>query len=260
MLSRVWIRILAGAAAVALTASIPAAQALFDVASIKQADPTARPGRAAAAMGARIAVTPGTISSRSATLQDLVAFAFGLQAYQIVGGPAWIDVERFEVQAKSATPVSKDRMLLMLQKLLIDRFGLHEHRETRQMQVYALTVAVSGKLAPSLRVEEQKSPLNRLGHGWDMPTLARFLTGSGAKLPVIDQTGLGGSFNLDLDVSKAAAATPVSDDAPSVDRLNENLFAGLVDLLERQCGLKLRRITAPIEVLVIDRAERPSPN
>jgi uncharacterized protein (TIGR03435 family) len=151
-------------------------------------------------------------------------------------------------------------MLLMLQKLLIDRFGLHEHRETRQMEVYALTVVASGKLQSSRQDETQKFSVNRLGQGWDMPTLARFLTGSGARFPVIDKTGLDGSFNLDLDLAKAASATPVSGDPPSVERLNEDLFAGLVDLLERQCGLKLRRATAPIEAIIIDHAERPSPN
>jgi uncharacterized protein (TIGR03435 family) len=176
----------------------------FEVVSIKQADPSARPGRAAAALGARINTGPGMLSIRSVTLKDLIAAAFAIEPYQIAGGPGWLDSERFEIQARSANATSRQQLLLMLQPLLADRFRLTFHRETKELRVYALIVARNGNLQRTKPGEESMPAVNRLGRNWDMPTLARYLTGLGADMPVIDKTGLTGQFNLDLDMGKIA--------------------------------------------------------
>jgi uncharacterized protein (TIGR03435 family) len=229
----------------------------FEVASIKQADPSARPGRAAAALGVRINTSPGMLSTRSVTLKDLIAAAYAIETYQVTGGPGWLDSERFEVLAKSADATSREQLLLMLRPLLADRFRFTFHRETKEMRVYALTVAKNGSLRRMKPGEESKPVLNRLGRDWDMPALARYLTGLGADMPVIDKTGLTGQFNLDLDMEKIiAAAAEIGGTPPS----NEGMYQGTVAIMERQCGLKLVPSKAPIELLVVDGANRPSAN
>ena len=90
--------------------------------------------------------------------------------------------------------------------------------------------------------------------GSDMPTLARFLSRFGADMPVIDKTGLTGQFKLDLDMTKITeAAADISGTPPT----NEGMYRGLVEFIDRQWGLKLIPTKALIEVLVIDRVNRP---
>ena len=111
------------------TASLPR----FEVASIKPAAPNARPGRVAyAANGAEITTNPGLLSIRSISLKDLIAAAYGIEVYQISGGPAWVDSDQFEVIAKSTSPASREQLLLMLGPLLSDRFRLEFHSATRK--------------------------------------------------------------------------------------------------------------------------------
>jgi uncharacterized protein (TIGR03435 family) len=197
------------------------------------------------------------LSSRSVTLKDLIAAAYAIETYQVTGGPGWLDSDRFEVQAKSANAVSSEQLLLMLRPMLADRFRLTFHRETKEMRVYALTVAKIGNLQRMKPGEEARPVINRLGRGWDMPMLARYLAGLGADLPVIDKTGLTGQFNLDLDMEKImSAAAEIGGTPPS----NQGIYQGTVSVMERQCGLKLEPSKVPIEVLVVDRADRPSAN
>jgi uncharacterized protein (TIGR03435 family) len=145
----------------------------------------------------------------------------------------------------------------MLPPLLADRFRLTFHRETKEMRVYALTVAKNGNLQRMKPGEESRPVLNRLGRDWDMPTLARYLAGLGADMPVIDRTGLTGRFNLDLDMEKIiAAAAEIGGTPPS----NEGIYQGTVAIMERQCGLKLVPSKAPMDVFVVDGADRPSAN
>ena len=232
----------------------PASTPRFEVASIKPAAPDARPGRVAYAVnGARISTDPGLLSIRSISLKDLIAAAYGIEAYQISGGPAWVDSDQFEVTAKSTSPTSREQLLLMLRPLLSDRFRLGFHGATKEIPAYALTVAQSGKLQRMKSGDESKpNPF-----GPDMPAFARFLTRFGADMPVIDKTGLMGQFKLDLDMGKiSAAAADISGTPPS----NEGMYRGTVEFIDRQWGLKLIPTKARIEVLVIDRVNRPSAN
>jgi bla regulator protein BlaR1 len=234
----------------------PASTARFEVASIKPAAPGARPGRLAyAAYGARINTDPGLLSIQSISLKDLIAAAYGIETYQISGGPAWVDSDQFEVNAKSASPASREELLRMLPSLLSDRFRLEFHTETKKSPAYALTVAQTGKLQRIPSGEESKPGFMRPNS--DMPSLARYLTRSGADMPVIDKTGLTGQFKLDLDNEKIMqVAVDISGAPPS----NEGIYRGTVEFIERQWGLKLVPTNAPVEVLVIDRVNRSSAN
>jgi uncharacterized protein (TIGR03435 family) len=226
----------------------------FEVVSIKPAAPDARPGRVAyAANGAEITTNPGLLSIRSISLKDLIAVAYGVEAYQISGGPAWIDSDQFEVIAKSTSPTSREQLLLMLRQLLSDRFRLEFHSATKEIPAYALTVGQSGKLQRMKSGDASKpNPF-----GPDMPTFARFLTRFGADMPVIDKTGLTEQFKFDLDMRKIVeVATDISGTPPS----NEGMYRGTVEFIDRQWGLKLIPTKALIDALVIDRVNRPSAN
>jgi uncharacterized protein (TIGR03435 family) len=228
----------------------------FEVVSIKPAAPGARPGRLAAAYGAaRINTDPGLLAIRSISLNDLIAAAYGIETYQISGGPAWVDSDQFEVSAKSASPASREELFHMLPSLLSDRFKLEFHNTTKNIPAYALTVAKGGKLQRIPSGGESKPGFLRPNS--DMPSLARYLTRTGADRPVIDKTGLTGQFNLMLDAEKIAEiAVDISGAPPGI----EGMYRGTVEFIERQWGLKLVPTNAPVEVLVIDRVNRPSAN
>ena len=234
----------------------PVSTPRFEVASVKPAAPGARPGRVAyAANGARINTDPGLLSIPSISLKDLIAAAYGIETYQISGGPAWVDSDQFEINAKSTNPASREELLRMLPLLLSDRFRLEFHIATQKIPAYALTVAHKGKL-PRIQSGAESRP-GFLRPNSDMPALARYLTRSGADMPVIDKTGLTGQFKLDLDMGKIAeAAVDNSGTPPS----NEGMYRGTVEFIERQWGLKLVSTNAPVEILVIDRVNRPSAN
>lgn len=241
-------------------AQIPNAKAIaapqFDVASIKPANRSAQPGRAAMALRPTVNTGPEGLSSRSATVKDLIAAAYGIETYQIWGGPAWLDSDRFEVVAKSDKPANRQQLLLMLRPLLKDRCKLAMHTETKEMRVYALTASKKLTLPTPKPGEDAKPVLNHLRQGWDMPTLAHFLTRFGADMPVIDKTGLPNEFRLDLDVNDVIRTAQVDDSGPT----NESMFDATVEIIKRQTGLELIRTKAPIEVVVIDHVDRPSPN
>jgi uncharacterized protein (TIGR03435 family) len=234
----------------------PASSPQFEVVSIKPAAPGARPGRVAyAANGAGINTDPGLLSIRSISLKDLIAAAYGVETYQISGGPAWMDSDQFEINAKSAIPASREQLLRMLPSLLSDRFKLEFHIATQKIPAYALAVAHDGKVQRIPSGEESKPGFLRPNS--DMPALARYLTRLGADMPVIDKTGLTGRFKLDLDMGKIMeAAADISGTPPS----NESIYRGTVEFIERQWGLRLVSTNAPVEVLIIDRVNRPSAN
>jgi uncharacterized protein (TIGR03435 family) len=206
-------------------------------------------------MGAHIYTSPGLLSTRSATLKDLIEAAYSLENYQVTRGPEWIDTARFDVQAKPSAAASREQLLSMLRPLLADRFKLSFHRETREMAVYALVV---GKGGPKFKRSQPGPPapaVNRLGHHTDMASFARYLTGFGSDMPVIDGTGLTGNYDLDLGMEKIMAAAGADSRNPSIG----DVFNATVDAIET-IGLRLVRTKAPIEVVVIDHAERPSQN
>lgn len=236
---------------VAAVAALAADAARFEVASIRPADPQIRPGR----LGSQIQTSPSLLAARASTLKELIAAAYAVEIYQVAGGPAWADAARFAVDAKPASPARREQLLLMLRPLLAERFQLAFHRETRELSVYALTVARNGpkfhRMAPGHEAEPGK--LNHLGRNVDLAWFARYLTHFGADRPVIDRTGLTGNFDLDLDMEKIFAG---AGESPEIGRV----FEATADALEDQLGLRLVPTKAAVELLAIDHAARPSAN
>ena len=180
---------------------------------------------------------------------------------EFVGGPGWIESDRYDIVAKAEGTPTRPQLQLMLRSLLADRFKLVVHKETREKPAYALVLArPDGKLGPALRKSEVDcSPANRdkapkgacgfrAGQGLitsrsaTMEMLASELIMTGRL--VLDRTGLTGAYELDLRWTPDEFETG----------------AALVTALREQLGLKLEAIRAPVEVIVVDKAERPSEN
>lgn len=191
-------------------------------------------------------------------LVGLIMDAYGVRFDEISGGPSWMNTDRFDIEAVAAgeaTP-AKAQLKLMLQSLLTERFKLKVHRETRVMPMYALVVGKGGpKLTksapdaePSLTSSGTRSTQLTVVKG-GMDQLATQLSSSpGVDRPVIDKTGLTGSYDYKLRWTFEVGTTTSDSDSVSI-------FTAL-----QQLGLKLETQKAPFEVLVVDHAEKPSAN
>lgn len=198
------------------------------------------------------------------TVQDLVMDAYGIDHDRILGLADW-EVgpfgEHFDVEAKAAgdgTP-TQDQLRLMLQKVLADRFQLKLHREMRPLPVYALVIAKNGPKVREITKEEFLARPRYASMPARYPVLTQdTMTSFAGSLsfqvdrPVVDQTGLTGYYEF---------ATPEWMQ-PDWDRRTDPLGAqaAVFSELEARIGLKLEPRKDPIEVLVIDHVERPSPN
>jgi uncharacterized protein (TIGR03435 family) len=239
--------------------------------------------------GGRIVVT-------NQPLRQLITFAYSLQPQQLEGGPSWLDTDRFDIIAQAEGNISPTPpggppgpAQLMMQRLLAERFGLVVHTESRELPVYALTLARrDGQLGPRIKPADRDclalmtqapggAPVQapRLADGrpgcgimrdgtgkvtaggTTMTMLAiSMLTGPAGRL-VVDRTGLTGAYDFDFEfaMDQAPVAAPAPDAATAVsDR------PGLFTALEEQLGLKLQPTRAPIPVTVIERVTQPTEN
>jgi uncharacterized protein (TIGR03435 family) len=233
------------------------------------------------------------------TLAGLIRAAYQVQEFQIVGGPGWIDSDRFDVVAKApddAPPVvpgaTPSRHQLMLRALLAERFNLAVHKETREMPIFALVIARGdGRVGPNLRKSSRdcSTPAAARGGGanasaakgpWESNpcgtsvgpgvilagarTMAQIatafsrLTNTGSSLNrlVVDRTGLEGTYDAELRFTPEFIPNFDSPGFPAVDRNGPSIFSAV----QEQLGLKLDPQRGPVEVLVIDRVERPTPD
>jgi uncharacterized protein (TIGR03435 family) len=197
---------------------------------------------------------------------DILKYAYGVHASQVIGGPEWIKTERFDLLADPGTEVrpASDEMKKMVQGLLADRFQLTFHRATRELPVYAIVVGKGGsKLTKSTKDPNGIPgvgfvPSGRLSAGnATMTDFAKFMQRYVMDRPVVDQTGIAGRYDIDLTWSADESqfngrAAPAGDDP--------NAPPGLFTAIQEQLGLRLEAVKAPVEVLVIDRVEPPSAN
>lgn len=219
----------------------------------------------------------------------LLGFAYQVADFQISGGPGWIDSARYDVAAKADTNTAPAQVMPMLKSLLADRFQVKVHREIKEVPVYALVV---GKNGPKLESPKDgdctsfdpaspkppapgQKPLTycgtiRMGRssmdgaGISAEQLRSMLSGIMGRT-VIDETGLKGTFNVHLRW-RADQSTPgcpelrepltSGPDAPTPDSAGPSIFTAL----QEQLGLRLESGKGPVEMLVIDRAEKPSDN
>jgi uncharacterized protein (TIGR03435 family) len=179
-------------------------------------------------------------------------YAYGLKDYQIAGAPAWLNdfASAYDIEGKPPVPVNNEQCRLMVQSLFADRFKLVTHWEMKESPVYLLSIGKNGtklregggvKLNGSVQIGASGKP--DWPNGLPMPTLARILSGYTDR-PVLDRTGLAGTYGIKLEFSLADG-----DDRPSI-----------FTAVQEQLGLKLDAGRAPIEMLVIDHIEKPNAN
>jgi uncharacterized protein (TIGR03435 family) len=190
---------------------------------------------------------------------QLLTWAWKVRNFQISGAPAWLTEDRFEIQGTTGHPVGDDRVRLMLQSLLADRFRLKIHRETRELPVYVLVIGKSG--SKLLKSNGQPEPGTRgininagklVARDGAMDALAEVLT-TNLDRPVLDQTGLTGGYDFTLTWDQPGAATAADPTAWSP--MGPAIFTPIQSL-----GLKLEARKAPVEMLVIDSIDHPSEN
>ncbi len=232
-----------------------AAPLAFEVASIKLSDPNT--------MGLPFRIGPDSLTTRD-SLKGLIDSAYDVQGYQVVGGPAWAQAESYDVQAKAGSISSPRNIRSMLQALLADRFHLRLHRETRTMAGYLMTVDKGGPKLPAPMTEAPpERGVIQMGAGeiWVRgATMEGLAVGLQLELglPVLDRTKIEGHYDLKLrfeEGNRELKEEPDSGGGVAALRTPGSVFAAL-----REVGLRLDARRLPIEVLVVDGAERPSGN
>jgi uncharacterized protein (TIGR03435 family) len=193
-------------------------------------------------------------------LPGLLMTAYQVEPWQISGGPAWRDTDRFNIVANApgAASPNPQQLRLMLQALLADRFQLKVHREKREGPVFALVLDKGGpKLKPSTSVNSSFTmggstrTVQLTFQKATMEFLALQLSNSGGLgREVIDKTGVTGDYDFRLEWAAGADGNPPPD----------STSPGLFTALREQLGLKLEPRKAHFEMLVIDHAEKPSSN
>lgn len=228
--------------------------AVFEAASIK---PAAISGGREGGNRFRIEHTPTSLTMRNVSLSDCVQWAYGVALFQISG--ARLNSDSYDILARAGSPVAVSQLRIMLQDLLAKRFKLTLHRETKMFPVYELVVAKGGPRLPAAKGGGSVAPVHAaeslprvendsfLFSDVSMAEFARmFGQLRGIDLPVVDRTGISGTFDIALKSAPSAA--------------READTAALFTILQEQLGLKLTASKAPFEVLVIDHAEKPSAN
>jgi len=237
----------------------PAAQSIEEP-PVKRGDPGGTLVLSAKAPGEEFIAT-------NFTVKRLIQQAFDLRDDQISGGPNWLDSENYNVKVNVAeagairSGAGADALQRMtLQSLLVGRFGLAFHRASRTEPMYQLVVADGGSKLKATTIPEglprvlRQEPGRLTGWAASMPRLASRLSQQLGR-PVIDKTGLTGEYDFTFDY----APYPVNRriDEPRVANAS---LPSIFRALQERLGLKLQSTETTVEILVIDRVERPSEN
>jgi uncharacterized protein (TIGR03435 family) len=246
--------------AIGITARSQTSGEQFEVAIVK-------PNRSLSGLSSQRLESGGRFRAVNVSLKRMIMYAYRLQGFQISFTDDWVETDRYDIIAKAESNVTQTQLYPILQNLLRDRFKLATHMETREVPVYALTIAKNGsKIRPSVFTDcsETKSiPDGRPCHGFNFRArgargdLSRGGSMGGVAVsatafaeglqrivgrPVIDETGLMGLFDITLRW----------DDESSVEHAGPFLAA-----LEDQLGLKLRSDKGRVSVMVLDQVQRP---
>jgi uncharacterized protein (TIGR03435 family) len=200
---------------------------------------------------------------RKATLLDLIRIAYQVDPEKIVGGPNWLEFDRFDIAGRAPAETSPETVRRMVQSLLAERFHLVVHTEMRPMPTYVLSLSqgkpklaqATGDGDAECRWASQpagSSSITLLCRNISMTSFAERLRGAAGdyvKEPVIDRTGLEGKWDLSLEWNPRSQALPESAQRITVS-----------DAVERDLGLSFALRQEPAPVLAIDQAEKPTPN
>jgi uncharacterized protein (TIGR03435 family) len=238
------------------------AKPVFEVATIKPSNPERQGGKLFTVKGRQV-ITINT------SVNDLVTMAYGLHVRQLIGGPEWMGTEMYDVtgQPEAQGIPNQAQLAEMIKGLLADRFKLAFHRETRELPAYAIVVGPGGHKLTKNDSNPNGLP-SLLFRGLGVLPVMNATIGDFAGVmqfavldrPVVDKTGLQGRWDFTLrwtpDESQFAGLG-VRVPPPSND---PNAPPGFFTAVQEQLGLRVESTKAPVEVLVVDRVEKPSEN
>jgi uncharacterized protein (TIGR03435 family) len=249
----------AGIAVIAGIALPVGAQPQFDVATVKQSPPP---------VGDSIIINLGTVRNgkvtlTNTTLSECIRFAYGLVSEDQVSGPDWIKFRevRFDIVAQAPPDTPREQLLVMLQALLAERLKLALHHEPRERSFLALVVGKNGSKLHAAKADASPvggpSILGRVvSNHMSMPVLASLVSRFERQI-VVDMTGLTGLFEVDLQWTSERGGAPAEDVGAQATDEKPSIFVAL----QEQLGLKLEARKGPLDVLVVDFAQKvPSDN
>ena len=229
----------------------------FEVASIRESDP------AAARVGVRATIepNPGSLTMRNTTLREAIRWAYDEPGARIgvLGGPEWVDTVRYDIVTRPAAASSDTQLRVMLRALLADRFKLVVRAEKRESAVHFLTVDPKGhKLQPSKANGARSVGPDTTGLAFEHVTMSdfqQFLSSTrGVNQPVINRTGLDGQFDF-----KLAILTGTDTEEARKAAIGGGNLIVFADAL-KDVGLRLEPGKVPLDLITIEKAERPSGN
>jgi uncharacterized protein (TIGR03435 family) len=201
-----------------------------------------------------ITVSPDGVAWRYARLSFCIGWAYDIPGR--ISGPDWIH-DRYDIVAKASGPVSKEQLRMMVQTLLEERFKLKVHRETVEVEVVALVVAKNGP--KNLQKSTDGDPMKcepadgKLSFQGSLANFANILGNSppyGVREQVVDQTGIGGLFNITLNVGDFDVNDPAF--GGKYAEMQSAAFAYLSSALEKKYGLRLEHRKVPMASLVVE--------
>jgi uncharacterized protein (TIGR03435 family) len=240
------------------------ANPVFEVATIKPSDP-ARPGQIVTLRGVEVITT-------NTTVRDLINLAYWLHPKQVTGGPAWMESEKYDMAGKPDAPgqPNVDQMKMMIQKLLADRFQLKFHFEKRDLSAYAVGITKAGTKIIRSRDDPKGYPgwyFGRTPSGTTLTFRNSPMSQVTAILqnfldkPVVDQSGLSERYDFTLTFTlDAAQAVRLGGPPPPAAADNPDAAPDVFAAFQQQLGLKLESTKASVDVMVIDKVEKPSEN
>lgn len=229
----------------------------YAVASVKLSDPKIAEGG--------ISPFPSGIgyNAEHVTIREMLAVMYRVTTRQVTGGPDWAGSQRFDVVAKADQSYSIDELHAMFVDLLVERFGLKLHVQTRLLPAYVLTVAPAGlKMKSVEQGADRHSPLTEVSenrYAGDRVPLNYLCFWLGQNLqedqrPVVDRTGLSGTYSFSLTFRPQVSPSSLADGEESKD------LPSIFKAVQEQLGLVLTPTKADVPTIVIDHVEQPSSN
>ncbi len=211
-------------------------------------------------------LTPGRLRGKNQALRDIVQFAWGVQGFQVTGGPAWAGSDHYEILATFPGETNDAERKLMLQRMLADRFGLIIHKDSKEVSGYALVVSRDGVRFGQAASEEHSLVMGRsattgqrtlTATSTDMAGLAGILAYALGQ-PVGDKTDLAARYDFAMEWSPDETSAPLSKSGERPEPIAQtgpSIFTAIQGL-----GLTLRPQKIATEIIVIDQASKPSEN
>jgi uncharacterized protein (TIGR03435 family) len=236
----------------------------FEVATVKPSAPGVH--------GMSLNFSPGgRFTATNVPLRMLITFAWTLQDHQLTGGPGWLGSDTFDIVGKPAEEIPNndaghERLRLLVRSLVTERFKLEIHTETKDLPIYALVLAKNG---PKLVAAGTESIGANIRGSRGQLTCVKVSTSMlaqqlAARLGrnVVDKTGLSGDYDFKLEWQPDTGEVPGKGGDRPPDAINSDAPAGpsLFTALQEQLGLKLEAQKGPVEILVVDHAEKPPGN